>query len=107
MKPVVCLFVRPLYLIAVGVTCVVACAAQDAANVAAPPDNERWNLFYQATSIGQYHGAFNALYSGPNSLANHPEAEASLTTTLFFVLRLTRNTSLVFDPEIAGGRGFS
>jgi high affinity Mn2+ porin len=107
MKPVVCLFVRTLYLIAVGVTCVVACAAQDAANVAAPPDNERWNLFYQATSIGQYHGAFNALYSGPNSLANHPEAEASLTTTLFFVLRLTRNTSLVFDPEIAGGRGFS
>ncbi len=30
---------------------------------------ERWNLYYQATSIGQYHGAFNAPYTGPLSLA--------------------------------------
>ena len=31
----------------------------------------------------------------------------SLTTTLFFGLRLDQNTQLYFDPEIAGGRGFS
>ena len=31
----------------------------------------------------------------------------SLTTTLFFGFRLDRNTQLYFDPEIAGGRGFS
>jgi high affinity Mn2+ porin len=31
----------------------------------------------------------------------------SLTTTLFFTARLEQNTFLVFDPEIAGGRGFS
>ena len=31
----------------------------------------------------------------------------SLTTTLFFGLRLAKNTELYFDPEIAGGRGFS
>jgi high affinity Mn2+ porin len=30
-----------------------------------------------------------------------------LTTTLFFALRLDQNSVLVFDPEIAGGRGFS
>ena len=72
-----------------------------------PVDPERWNLFFQATSIGQHHGAFNASYSGENSLANHSESEASLTTTLFFGLRLTDNTQLYFDPEIAGGRGFS
>ena len=72
-----------------------------------PKAPERWNLFYQATSIGQYHGAFPALYSGRFSLNNTRERDVSLTTTLFFGLRLERNTLLYFDPEIAGGRGFS
>ncbi len=68
---------------------------------------ERWNLYYQATSIGQRHGTFNAPYQGPLSLQNHPENVVSLTTTLFFGLQLGGNTQLYFDPEIAGGRGFS
>src|SRR5580693_5767081 len=108
MRPVVCLFARPLLLIAFGVTCGLACAqfakAQD--NAAPPPDPERWNLFYQATSIGQYHGTFTSPYAGPNSLQNYPERDVSLTTTLFFGLRLASNTQLYFDPEMAGGRGF-
>ena len=79
-------------------------AAQDPASA---PDPERWNLYWQATSIGQYHGSFPSLYSGPFSLASHPEAEASLTTTLFLGWRPFRDTQLYFDPEIAGGRGFS
>jgi high affinity Mn2+ porin len=78
--------------------------AQDAAE---PTPSERWNLFYQATSIGQYHGRFNSPYEGPFSLQDYPERDASLTTTLFFALRLDQNSVLVFDPEIAGGRGFS
>src|SRR5450755_1391473 len=69
--------------------------------------NERWNLVWQATSIGQYHGAFNSPYEGPFSLQSYPERDTSLTTTLFLGLRLDRNTQLYFDPEIAGGRGFS
>jgi hypothetical protein len=72
-----------------------------------PPDPERWNIFYQATSIGQYHGTFPSPYSGSNSLQNYPERDVSLTTTLFFAFRLEQNTFLYFDPEIAGGRGFS
>jgi high affinity Mn2+ porin len=72
-----------------------------------PPDPERWNLFYQATSIGQYHGTFTSPYSSPFSLQDYPERDASLTTTLFFALRLEPNSFLYFDPEIAGGRGFS
>src|SRR5690349_7458608 len=68
---------------------------------------ERWSLHFQATSIGQYHGGFPAAYSGPLSLANHPEAEVSLTSTLFLGLRAFRNTYVYFDPEVAGGRGFS
>jgi high affinity Mn2+ porin len=68
---------------------------------------EWWNLFYQATSIGQYHGTFHSPYSGPFSLQDYPERDVSLTTTLFLGLRLEKNTELYFDPEIAGGRGFS
>jgi high affinity Mn2+ porin len=69
--------------------------------------SERWNLFWQATSIGQYHGTFPSPYEGQFSLKNYPERDVSLTTTLFLGLRLDRNTQLYFDPEIAGGRGFS
>jgi high affinity Mn2+ porin len=87
----------------------VACAcAQDNTNT--PVDNvpaERWNLFYQATTIGQYHGAFNSPYEGTFSLRNYPERDVSLTSTLFIGFRLDSNTYLYFDPEIAGGRGFS
>jgi len=74
---------------------------------AGPAESGRWNLFYQATSIGQYHGTFHSPYSGPFSLRDYMERDASLTTTLFFGLRLEKNTVLYFDPEIAGGRGFS
>jgi high affinity Mn2+ porin len=77
--------------------------AQDAA----PADQERWNLNFQATSIGQYHGTFPALYTGPNSLSTSSERDVSLTTTLYFGFRIEDNTQIYFDPEIAGGRGFS
>jgi high affinity Mn2+ porin len=68
---------------------------------------ERWNLFYQATSIGDYHGKFHSPYEDATSLQAYSERDVSLTTTLFFTWRLVQNTFLVFDPEIAGGKGFS
>lgn len=77
------------------------------ADSTAPEPPENWNLYYQATSIGQHHGTFTSPYEGPLSLQDYPETDVSLTTTLFFDLNLTHNTQLVFDPEIAGGRGFS
>src|SRR5712691_10287844 len=76
-------------------------------NSDAAPASERWNLYYQATSIGQQHGTFYAPYQGPFSFQNYAERAASLTTTLFFGVRLDTNTQLYFDPEIAGGRGLS
>ena len=68
---------------------------------------EKWNLYFQATSIGQYHPSFASPYAGAFSLLNHREAEASLTSTLFFGWQPARNTRFYFDPELAGGRGFS
>jgi len=88
---------------------VAACGlAQQPAGQSADPvaPSERWDLYYQATSIGDYHGAFPAQYSGPFSLSTTPERDVSLTTTLFLGFRLG-NAQFYFDPEIAGGRGFS
>ena len=68
---------------------------------------ETWNLYWQATSIGQYHPGFSSPYEGPLSLVSHPEAEVSLTSTFFLGWRPFRDTQFYFDPEIAGGRGFS
>ena len=64
-------------------------------------------MYYQVTSIGMYHGTFTSPYSGPLSLQAYPERDVSLTTTLFFGLNLGDSTPLYFNPEIAGGRGFS
>lgn len=72
-----------------------------------PESPERWNLFYQATSIGQYHGTFRSPYTGTNSLQNYMERDVSLTTTLYLGLRLGANTLVYINPEIAGGKGFS
>ena len=71
-----------------------------------PPVSERWNLFYQATSIGDYHGTFRSPYAGPFSLQDYAERDVSLTTTLFLGFRLG-SMQFYIDPEIAGGRGFS
>lgn len=68
---------------------------------------ERWNLYYQATSIGDYHGTFHSPYESPESLQDYPERDVSITSTLFFTARLEQDTFLIFNPEIAGGRGFS
>jgi high affinity Mn2+ porin len=86
----------------------VTAAAQSNDTPAPPPDPpENWNLYYQATSIGDRHGTFDSPYEGPLSLRDVPERDVSITTTLFFSLRLGEGTQFVFDPEIAGGRGFS
>src|SRR6266478_3681545 len=95
------------FMLTVAVSLVSIARAQDPNSQSPQAEPERWNLFYQATSIGQYHGTFRSPYSGPFSLQNYPERDVSLTTTLFLGLRLEKNTVLYFDPEIAGGRGFS
>ena len=89
--------------------CRLPLAAQEsqAGHLDSASEVSNWNLYYQATSIGQRHGTFHAPYSGPLSLEDITEHDASLTSTLFFGIRLGDGTQLYFDPEIAGGRGFS
>ena len=79
-------------------------------DTSAEPENtkdERWNIFWQATSIGEYHGTFRSPYEGPNSLRDTPERDVSLTSTLYLGFRLFDNTQIYVNGEFAGGRGFS
>ncbi len=70
-----------------------------------PPD-ERWNLYFQSTAIGQAHPGFPALYSGTNSLPDVAEKRVSWTGTIFADFRVGNGFDFVVNPEIAGGRGF-
>jgi high affinity Mn2+ porin len=98
---------RASIILLAGLALALPSEAQDAASAGSPGDLEKWNLYYQATSIGQYHPRFESRYSGPLSLLAHPEAEVSITSTLFFGYRPAKNTQFYFNPEIAGGRAFS
>ncbi len=71
------------------------------------PDSS-WSAHFQFTAVSQTHGAFNALYSGNNSLSNSVERGLiTVTATAFIGRKLFRYTNIYANPEIAGGQGFS
>jgi high affinity Mn2+ porin len=67
---------------------------------------EPFGFQFQATTITQTHGGFEAPYSGSNSLVPARETDTSMTATLFLGLRW-HGTEIGFNPELAGGAGFS
>jgi high affinity Mn2+ porin len=69
--------------------------------------NERVTIHFQSTVINQSKPAFNAKYSGDNSLLTQKESNTSITSTLYLGARLWKGTSIFIDPEIAGGSGLS
>jgi high affinity Mn2+ porin len=75
-------------------------------------DKSQWySAHAQGTVVTQVHDRFRSPYVGPNSLVPVEPAATSETSTLFLAMRLwecgSHSTELVFNPEIAGGRGFS
>lgn len=76
--------------------------------IAAPsptPQPERWSVHWQATDTQQYHGAFAAAYSGPQSLADTPDAAETFDATLFLGARLDDGVELYVNPELDRGFG--
>lgn len=86
-----------------------ACAGLSQAQTDSLPvqKQQRWNVHFQFTSIGQWHPDFKAAYTGDNSLLTHEGPKVSVTATLFFGLRLWKGAELYFNPELSGGAGFS
>jgi len=69
---------------------------------------EEQGLFhFQATVATQAHPAFHAAYSGKNSLRSDAESATSVVIDLSLTLRPWAGAELVFQPELAGGRGLS
>lgn len=68
---------------------------------------QRFNFHFQQTVITQFKPAFNAAYTGANSLLTGKETQSSLTTTFFGGARLWKGASAYFNPELSGGAGLS
>ncbi|MGO9589242.1 MAG: carbohydrate porin [Candidatus Acidiferrales bacterium] len=70
-------------------------------------ETSRYWISGQANIVLQWHGAFPAKYSGPNSLRDVGENATSKVYTLFLGYELTHTTEVFLDIESSGGRGLS
>jgi high affinity Mn2+ porin len=70
-----------------------------------------YSAHVQATVVTQAHNIFPSPYIGPRSLLPHEPAANTMTGTVFWATRLceteSNDTQLIFNPEAAGGAGFS
>jgi high affinity Mn2+ porin len=72
------------------------------------PAREPWySVHEQGTVVTEIHDHFPSPYIGPRSLLPVEPAATSETATLFLDARLWHGADIVFNPEIAGGTGFS
>ncbi|MBL8384786.1 MAG: carbohydrate porin [Burkholderiales bacterium] len=70
---------------------------------AASSDAQAWDAKFQATYVWQRKAAFEAPYSGRNSLSPAREKSYSFTATAAFGVRAWRGGELYFNPEVAQG----
>lgn len=71
------------------------------------PEAQLWNWHVQNTDILQYHPAFPASYSGPNSLSSASEVKETVSLDLLFGLRLWPGAEFHVDGLMWQGFGFS
>ena len=71
------------------------------------PPEELWSLHFQSTLITQYHPTFQAKYTGTNSMATSESAATAVVATIFGASKVYEGLDLIFNPELAGGRGLS
>ena len=70
-------------------------------------ENKKFSLHGQTTLIPQGVNNFHSPYSGENSFLPTEPIRTSFTTTLFAAYKPFKNAYIVFNPEIAGGKGLS
>jgi high affinity Mn2+ porin len=83
------------------------CAVPRSAPAKDDEDGDRVSFHFQATVMTQAHPSFGASYSGQNSLRSDPESATSVVADLSARIRLWKGADLLFQPEVAGGRGLS
>lgn len=67
----------------------------------------KFSYHFQATTISQGTNKFTSPYAGGNSFLPTEPTRTSITSTAFLAYKPFRNTYIVFNPEVAGGRGLS
>ncbi len=76
-------------------------------SVAAISQDSSLTFGYQTTTITQWHPRFHSPYVGENSLEPKDAPRSTLTGTLYLNLKIGSGTQVIFNPEVAGGEGFS
>ena len=97
-------------IIALPMRAVLLCVALNVASAAAEGESvlqQEWDIKFQATSVFQRKPAFQADYSGPNSLVTLREQSHSTTATVFAGIRLWPGSEIFFNPEMSLGVPFS
>lgn len=74
---------------------------------AVPVDEENIEVRFQSTYNWQKHPAYQAAYSGPNSIIPIGEKMYTFSTTAFFGMRLWQGAEIYLNPEISQGVPFS
>jgi len=87
------------------VTFLLGCAAWSQDSSATSGFADRVWLSGQANFISQGHTAFQAPYSGPNSLPPNAQYVTSRVLTLYMGFRITNTTEFLLDVEETGGNG--
>jgi high affinity Mn2+ porin len=90
-------------LIALSAAGVLACAAP----ACAADDDPTFALQAQTTVVGQAHPAFDAAYSGPNSLSSDADARETWDVTLYAGAHPWKGGEIWVNPEIDQGFGLS
>jgi high affinity Mn2+ porin len=70
-------------------------------------ETNRYWISGQANIVFQWHPAFPAAYSGPNSLRAVAESATSRVLTLYLGYEMTSTTEVYLDVESSGGHGIS
>ena len=74
---------------------------------AEPIVDQRWGIHGQMTSFTQTYAAFNAPYSGTNSLPGYSDSAATFDADLFIGIKLWTGAEAYFNPEINQGFGLA
>jgi high affinity Mn2+ porin len=81
-------------------------AGQNSSNLA-PPENEKWNLHFQSTVVGQGYPSFSAEYTGPNSLTPGAQIKDTVSGDVTGGVRLWRGGEFYADLVVWQGFGLS
>ncbi len=93
--------------LSVVLACTTLLAPTQGDSTASTTAARRWWLSGQLNVVYQWHPAFRALYTGPNSLLPWREHATSHVATLYTGVSVGRRTEFLLDLESAGGGGIS